>query len=277
MRLTPQWSLYNRRLAAAAAPPPAFDPATLFGAGEKGIVIDLHTATMINGTFNPVVVGEGVERLYPQVYNYSTSLAFRQTTTSARPVLQQSGAVRWLSFDGTNDWMSTIAGTGFNNIDTGGSDAVTLIAGLRRGQSANMEDVFGLSSNPPGTAGTYRLCPTFDAASDNAAFASRGDGSDAGARAGSTLVSTDYVLTGVGDISSDTTVVRRNGVQLGSSATDQGAGTYQNNVAYLGSRGGTSRFFNGRLYAILMINRVLTAVELSNAEAWVASKCGITI
>ena len=73
MRLTPQWSLYNRRLAAAAAPPPpVFDPATLFGAGEKGIVINLHTATMINGTFNPVVVGEGVERLYPQVYNYST-------------------------------------------------------------------------------------------------------------------------------------------------------------------------------------------------------------
>lgn len=85
------------------------------------------------------------------------------------------------------------------------------------------------------------------------------------------------MLTGIGDISLDTAVVRRNGVQLGSSATDQGAGAYQNAVAYLGSRGGSSRFFNGRVYALLLINRVLSGTELANAEAWVASKTGITI
>ena len=72
-------------------------------------------------------------------------------------------------------------------------------------------------------------------------------------------------------------IIRRNGVQMQLTSTDQGSGGYVTNAAYLGARGGTTRFFNGRLYALLVVNRVLTGTELTNAEAWVASKCGITI
>lgn len=274
------------RGAGGGAPPaPTFDPATLFlnPSTDAGFILDVATDHMWNGQsgYAHASAGQSVREAlsrYYQIGSYAPGSSdpgpgiFVQDTATKRPLLQAEGALRYLQFDGVDDWMSLAS------LDMGGSDAVTVIAGLRRGQRANMEDVLGLSASPHGNFGTYRLCPTFDAASDNAAFTSLADeGIIATARAASTLVSTDYVLTGIGDISSDTAVVRRNGVQLGSSATNQGGGEYRSDVVYLGSRGGTARFFNGRLYGLIVVNRILTAEELAASEKWMASKMGLTL
>ena len=268
MRLTPQWSLYNRRLA-AAAPLPAFDPETLFAASERGFILDLSKYNLAPTSPTP---GTNLSRVfvYDKANGGANSVNFSQLTSANQPTYQLDGALPYIQFDGVNDWMST------SDI-TVSADAITVIAAFRRSQSTNMEDLIGLSANPPGNAGTFRMCPTFDASANNAAFACRGSGSDAGARAADTLTGVNYVLTGLGDISSDQCIVRRNGVQAGSSVADQGAGTWASSTFYLGSRGGTGRFFNGRLYALLVINRVLTGTELTNAEAWAAAKCGLTI
>lgn len=275
MRLTPQWSLYNRRLAAAAAPPPAFDPVSLFVGAERGVVIDFSDNNAATNSNVPIAVGQGAERIIPSHLAASTYAgSLRGSAFIDKPLLQSAGGLYWLEFVGANS-NSFSAPSWFPN-----TGAVTIIAGIRRGQSANTEDLFGLSANPPDNTQSFSLAATYDAASNTAGFASRGSNANvAAARAVSMAVGTDYVLTGIGNISTDTCISRRNGVQTGSDTVDQGSGNYApfGVTAYLGSRGNSSRYFTGRLYAMIIIHRVLTAGELANAEAWVASKCGITI
>ena len=185
-----------------------FNPASLFGSGETGFVLDLDADALSTRT-----PGTGVQTITTAI----KGVTFSQATTTRQPTYQLDGARPYLQFDGVDDWMSLAS------LDMGGSDAVTVIAGMRRGQNVNAEEVFGITTTPTAANGSFVLAATSDAASDSVGFASKGDGTNALARAGS------------------------------------------------------SRFFNGRLYALIVINRVLTAGELAGAEAWAASKCGITL
>lgn len=275
MRLTPQWSLKSRRLA-DSTPTGPFNIADLFTAGSYGLYMSVTDNVMYDVEGSAASINEAVYEAY---FNYAvgsgvagSTASFRQITTANQPVLKQDGSVRYLDFDGVNDGLVSRS-----TVDIGTTDAITVIAGILRDQNVNMEDIVGWGSNPA-DVNKFRLCATFDASTNNAAFASRGSTGDAGARAADTLTNTKYVLTGLGDISADTSIIRRNGVQMAASATDQGTGNYTaNQNLHLGSRGGSSRYFNGRLYALVVINRVLSGAELANAEAWVASKTGITI
>lgn len=240
-----------------------FNPATLFASGaELGFVLDLASDALSTRT-----PGTGVQTITTAVKGRT----FSQGTAGSRPTYQLDGSLPYLQFDGTDDWMSTVS------LSLGATDAVTVVAAMRRGQNVNLEDIFGITTTPTAANGSFVLAATSDASTDNMGFSSKGDGANALARAGSSSVGVNYVLTGVGDISADTCLIRRNGSQIGTSANDQGAGNWTAADAYLGARAGSSRFFNGRLYALIVVNRILTAGELAGAEAWAASKCGITL
>jgi len=261
------------RLGGASAPP-AFNIADLYTTGSYGLYMSVADGDIRDDLGDPASNGEAVATAW---YNYYVNggapltRAFEQFTATKRPILRHDGVVKYLDFDGVDDWMQAQS---FYDLNSG---AVTVIVGLMRDQNTNMEDVLGWGSNPA-DVNRWRMCATFDASTNNAAFASRGSTGDAGARAADTLVGTKYVLTGLGDISADTSIIRRNGVEILASAADQGTGNYANaQPVFLGARGGTARFFNGRVYALMYINRVLAGDELANAEAWVASKTGVTI
>ena len=82
----------------------------------------------------------------------------------------------------------------------------------------------------------------------------------------------------LGKISSDTNVLRVNGVEAASSSVDQGAATtYGNRQLFIGGRSGTFACAAMDLYALLAINRTLNAQELARAEAWAAAKCGVVL
>lgn len=265
------------RLGGASAPP-AFNIADLFTAGSYGMYMSVTDNVMLDAAGTSASIDEAVYEAY---FNYAigsgvsgSTAQFWQAIDANRPILRQDGALRYLDFDGTTE-----AGlTSRSLVDIGTTDAVTVIAGIMRDQNVNAEDVIGWSNNPANTS-TFVLASTFDAASDNAGFASRGSGASSGARAGGTSIGTKYVLTGIGDVSTDLAEIRRNGVVLQSRTNvDQGTGNYNaKQTIYLGSRGGSSRWFTGRVYALVLINRVLSGTELANAEAWVASKTGVTI
>jgi hypothetical protein len=251
-------------------PAPAFDPATLFAGGSTGFIIDpSNNTTMLDSLLNSVEVGEGVRRV--------TSVYFgdwlEQATSTRRPIYQMDGEKHYLQFDGVDDTLSKYsAGAWWIDADT-----ITVMAGIRKAQNVNMEDVFGLGTNPPAINGGFNLAATYDPSSNTAGIGTRGTSAAVPARAGNVLVGSDYVLTGIGHISGDIATIRRNGVVMQTNTLDQGAGNYANTFCYIGSRGGGSRFFSGRLYGMFAINRLLTAEELAGAEGWMASKCGVTL
>lgn len=251
----------NARALASAGVGGVWTPSRLFRSGEKGLALDLTDmsklyqdiarTTLVTATGQPIgsasdISGNGVN-----------ATAAADNTT--RPTYDG-----WATLDGSNDALITAA------IDMTGTDAVTVIAGIRKLSDAaagvpvefgpnvgTTDSTFGMFA-PPGANARY-------------SFGSRGTVSARFAESTSIFAAprTD-VVTGIADISTDTCLLRVNGTQVASNTNDQGAVNYGNRPIYIGARGGTTVPFNGRMYRLIVIGRQLTANELSEAEAWVA-------
>lgn len=244
---------------------------SLFANGEQGIIIDPYRI----GSLSQDSAGSTPVTAAGQSVGLARDMSGRgnnasQATALARPVYQVASGRAYLAFDGVDDFLSSAS-------VTWATDEVTVIAAMWRNQNTNTEDLIGFGSNPTVNNGTWVLAATPDAASNNIGMASKGAGSNALARAGSSTTGTAWVVTGQAKISTDTCLIRRNGAQQQAVATDQGAGIYAAGVLNIGRRSTGFRPFNGRLYGLFAINRLLTSGELAQVEAWAASRAGITI
>lgn len=87
------------------------------------------------------------------------------------------------------------------------------------------------------------------------------------------------VITGLGDISGDTAVLRLNGVVEDTITTDQGTGDYHSSKQFfLGSRAdGLSAPFHGNLYSMIIRGASMDDLNLVSTEAYIAAKTGITL
>ena len=153
-----------------------------------------------------------------------------------------AGFSHYLAFNGTNTAYVT------PSIDFTGTDKMTVWAGVTKLSDASTgmlaELSTGLSGSfyvaaPQGASATYNMRAggtTLIAATSPANYAAP----------------ITSVLTGIGDISGDSVILRINGSQVAASALDQGTGNYGNYPLYIGARGGTSLFFNGRLYSLIV-------------------------
>ena len=84
---------------------------------------------------------------------------------------------------------------------------------------------------------------------------------------------TTNILTGTGDISGDSAVLRINGAQAAISTGDQGTGNYLAYPLYIGRRGGTSYPFNGHIYSLIVrFGANLDSTTIEQTENWVNGK-----
>ena len=187
-----------------------------------------------------------------------------QATAAARPTWQTGLA----SFDGVDDFLVTPT-------VTWGSDEVTLVVGLRKLSDAALGIVCDLGANPSSGNGSFGLLVP-QTTTYGVGWQSRGT-SLAGALSANPRAPATFVATATGKIASDTATIRVNGAQVASSAADQGTGNYTDAALYLGMRAGTGGPFNGHIYGMALYNRVLSAGELAQAEAWMAAKAGVEL
>ena len=237
-----------------------FNPATLFASGaELGFVLDLASDALSTRT-----PGTGVQTITTAV----KGRVFSQGTTTARPTYQLDGSLPYLQFDGVDDWMTTSGGLSLTG------SGRTIITAVRKTSDANIGSV--IESRPAWTAsGLFAHFAPSAAATAN--YGARWNTSSVQSilnSASSFAAPHTAVLTST--FATGSHIERVNGVQVGSGAP---AGTLVNHTAdvTIGARDGSSLFFTGRVYAMIVIDRVLTAGELAAAEAWAASKCGVTL
>jgi hypothetical protein len=171
----------------------------------------------------------------------------------------------YLKFDGSNDYMLTGA------IDFSATDKLGVVAGVRKLSDAAQKVVTELSATIASNEGAFLLAAPDDA---NATFAWDSKGTsqvDA-------VTATDYaaprtaVLSGTADIAGDSCALRLNGAANATDSGDQGTGNFGNYPLYLGSRAGTSLFFNGRLYSLIVRGAQTPQYLIEAAEAWVNRK-----
>ena len=174
------------------------------------------------------------------------------------------GFPHYLRFDGVDDWLVT-------NTITPGTDKAQVFAGVRKMSDATDFSIVGLSQDPLGIAGVLELFRG-SGASDKYVFRSKGTTSRFAVTTEPAAPITN-TLTGLGDISGDSAILRVNGTQAAQSTADQGAGNFQAYPLYIGRRGGTTLSFNGHLYGLIVrFGPNLPAATIEKTEKYINSK-----
>jgi hypothetical protein len=203
---------------------------------------------------------------------------FRLATDAAYPYQRVTtatdyadvGVPRSFLHDGFDDSSYTAS-----NLDLSGTDKVTVWAGVYKNSDATGTILMELTSSIGTNNGSFALLAPTSAAANNITFASKG--TLLVTASGSATAPVSRVVSGLGDISGDSAVVRLNGVQAAINTGDQGTGNYSNAVLFIGRRNNATEPFNGKIYTIIIRGGVTDAATLALTERYVGSRMGIVL
>ena len=169
----------------------------------------------------------------------------------------------YLRFNGTNQWLQT------NSIDFTYGDKVFVSAGVRKLSDAAQAIVVETSTSN----GTFTVAAPRNAV-PNYAWTSRGTLNVEATAPSSYSAPITNVVSGIGDISGSQSVIRVNSSQVANNSASQGTGNYSNLPLYIGARAGTSLWFNGRLYGMVVAGKQASASEIGSTETYINQKTG---
>ena len=228
-----------------------------------------HIITTDTAIGVPTVVGTAGFGFYlwgAQVELGSTATAYQRVGTAFDVTEAGVQSLSYLSFDGVDDFLVTPT-------ITPGIDKVQVFAGVRKLTDA-ANTIVESSLTSASNFGTFRL---WGVSGGGFGFRSRGpSGTSPGdATVGTPLAPTTQVASGIGDLSTDTSLLRLNGVQVASNSTDQGAGDYSAYPIYIGRRGGTLEPLSGNIYGLIVrFGSNLAAGAITSTETFVNEKTG---
>jgi len=231
------WHLTNRTALTTANP--------AFSGGEYVYIwgADLRPASQATGLIGPT---------YQRVVDAATYDA--------------AGFLPYLVADGVDDAMNT------GNI-VPGTDKAQVFAGLRKLTDAAQGVVAELSATIASNNGTLLLAAP-DGATQTYGFDSKGT-AQVDAVASSLAAPRTNVVTGLADIAGDSCVIRVNGAVADTDTGDQGTGDYLTYPLYLFGRGGTSVYFNGWMYGLIIrFGPNLSTSQIESTEAYLNQKSG---
>lgn len=246
-----------------------WSPSALFSGGAQGFWLDpssIGSLSQDSAGSTPVTAAGQSVGLARDLSGRGNNAA--QATALARPVYQVASGRPYLAFDGVDDWL------GVGSIAMGASGR-TIIAALTKRSDAALGAVVehrpmwtttsgGVAIFAPGTAAAATYGARWLTSTVQSNF-----NSPASYAAPNTAVVSAVAMTGDHDL-------RVNGAQV---ATNAPAGVMAGLTAAMsvGARDGTSLFAAMDLYGLIVIDRALSGGELSQAEAWAASKAGVTL
>lgn len=213
------------------------------------------------GTVPVTTAGDPIGRIMDKsgAANHAT-----QVTAGSRPIWQTTFA----ALDGTDDsWLTP-------SIDFTSTDKVTVITGIRKISDASVGMVVELS--PSLSPGAFYISAPNSPASASITFSQRGASATVLVSSTALAAPTTQVVSGIGNLSGPLTTIRTNGQLKMSSTTSLGGGTYGNYPLYIGRRNNATLPFNGNLYGLIIIGRLLTASEVVLCEQYMAQKASIS-
>lgn len=250
----------------------AFSPNAGFFAGAQGFSYDLSDASKLYTDAGRTTLVTTAGDLIGSVTDLSgNNNHASQATTASKPAWQTTFA----ALDGFDDFWSTAS------INFTATNEVTVVAGVRRLSDAAVGFLMELSTDSntnngafhvraPDTAATYAMAHRGTVAPE----LYRSAASYAAPR--TDVISSRFDMSGAGV--ADRMKFRVNGADvplptavLAGPTTPSNYGTY---AAYIGRRGGTTLPFNGRIYRMIVIGRLLNATELAAAERWCNTTTG---
>lgn len=246
-------------------------PKDLFRAGEQGVWYDpADMSTLFQdsaGTIPVTATGQPVGRIMDKSGHGFHAL---QTTAGSRPTFRDVGGLRYLEFDGVDDFLVT------SSINLTTTDSLSVFTGVRKLNDATVGVVAEFSVTTASNNGTFAVFAPGAAAVARFLYRSRGTVSADAITAPNYAAPVSAVVTGLSDISGDMSSIRSNGVQV-NAVTDQGTGNYGNFPLYIGRRAGTTLPFTGHLYGLVVRGTLSDAGTISAIEDWMALRTGIVL
>jgi hypothetical protein len=210
----------------------------LVGTGANDIVSLTFTPTAgsltltVSGTVNDAQLNAGATRgAYQNVVS-----AFDITESGQRDCYG-------VATDAVDDWYQTAS------IDFTGTNKMTVFAAVQVLGLSSFGIISELSSNWSVSNGSFSLGSSSSGL--GYAWSSRGN-ANASALGGAIGMPRTNILSASADISAPNASCRISGSATIVSTASQGTGNYGNHPLFMFSRGGSSNFFNGRLYALIV-------------------------
>jgi len=209
-----------------------------------------------------------------QLEQSATATPYQRVTTQYDVTEAGVPSCSYLFFDGGSDSMAT------GSIDFTATDKMTVWAGLRKLSDAAAGIIAELGTSGI-VAGTFKIGASTTAgdASRRTWFMGQGNGGvEITAGVGVYPSPDSRVQTGLFDRGGATPQeelqIRLDGTAqtLTYSTTDLTAGNYANLPLYIGARAGTSAFFNGNLFGLVVRGAASTTAQITDTEQWLAPK-----
>ena len=239
-----------------------FTPASVFGASDDGVWFSSSDKTKMwqdSGMTVPVAAdGDPVVKVQDKS-GKGHVLTFANALYKV-----DAGGLGYIETDGA----TTLGSTGTVNMS--GTDQVTVCVGIRKRSDAAAGTVVELGlANGRFSIGAPGSTTAF-------AFASRGTSSGAATVSGAEWAApVKAIVTGIGDISADMSVLRVNRVQRSSSASDQGTGNLSNAALGIGAKLDGNGKAALDIYEVFVIGRHLSAGDLASLEDYVGTNMGV--
>jgi hypothetical protein len=201
----------------------------------------------------------------------ATATAYQRVGTAFNVTEAGVATVHYVEYNGIDDSFST------SSINFTATDKMSVFAGVRKLSDAAQGIFVELSASTLSNNGTFNMQAPSDAGFARYRFTSKGTISS-GDFASGYAAPISSVLTGLGDISGDTSTLRVNGIQVSQATTDQGTGNFGNYPLFIGRRNNATLPFNGRDYGIIIVGKNASASEITNTESYLASNTsGVTL
>lgn len=190
--------------------------------------------------------------------------AYNNSTTSTRPYLRQSAwGAYYLEADGVDDFMVT------NALDLSSTDKIAVFTAARKLVDASTAVLMELSADSASNNGSFGLFAPSSSGANSYRFGSKGSATQSVAGTGAFAAAPNTaVLTGLGNISGDSTILRMNGAQVEQSTADQGTGNYGSvYVLNYFRRNATTLPFSGNFWGAFGAKGIPTNTQIAQSEA----------
>lgn len=194
--------------------------------------------------------------------------AVQANATSRASLVTDPSGYKSLKFDGIDDWYVA------QSINLTNASSVTVIAAVRK--LADNTTAIAVELGSPATSVRLSLqAPSSGSAKDY--LLGTGFGSFRYGTAGGYAAPISSVLTIRADRLDSLLNLRANGTSFINTVSNIGAENLGNYPLYIGRRGGTSNPFNGQIYALLIIGKLLDDATTAKIEKEFAKYIGVTL
>lgn len=230
----------------------------VYGAGTNSITCTAGTLTLtVSGAVQDASFHLAIDLYLP----------YQRVNTATDYDADPAKFPAYLKFDGVDDAMQT------GNIDFTSTDKMTVWAGVTKLSDAAAGVVVELSTSQAANTGSFYLAAPYSAG-PNVGFLARGTINTSAPAADTTWVApASLVATGQGLIGAAVpNILRTTGKPERVIANSIGTGNYGNYPLYIGARAGTSTYFNGRLYSLIVRGAQSSLSQIEATELYVKQK-----